>query len=276
MKKAALVQFAMVALVAAACLEFGRNLVAASRSHASSPAPAPQPGITDASRPESAHAAHATAPAAAVASPFGDPPADEVGRRGWEIAVSGNPSLSTPCAVCHGVDGSGRQAAGIPRLAAQEPSYLVKQLEDYQSGRREHFTMQPVAESLSADDIAAVAAYYSSLPSPRAIPGMHESRTLALGTWIADKGIPERGVPACASCHGKDGIGVPPMFPRLHGQSAAYIKRQFHDLRKGQRQNDPGGLMRHVASQLSPEEIRSVAAYFEYLGGTPVGAAATD
>jgi cytochrome c553 len=193
-------------------------------------------------------------------------PKDALARKGWSIVRDGNARGATPCSACHGMDGSGRLPAGIPGLAGQEASYLKKQLRDFQSGTRTHFMMQPVAQALSDEDVDAVAAYFSKLP-PRAVtPSSQQTQVLAYGMWIAQRGIAEKHVPACGSCHGPDGAGVPPMFPRLQGQSAAYIKAQFERIKRGERANDPGGMMRAVANGMSPEDIRAVAAYFESLG----------
>jgi cytochrome c553 len=83
---------------------------------------------------------------------------------------------------------------------------------------------------------------------------------------MADRGIVEKGVPACNSCHGPDGSGVAPLYPRLAGQSAAYIRTQLEKLGHADRANDPAGMMRGIATRLTPHEARAVAAYYQSLG----------
>jgi len=68
---------------------------------------------------------------------------------------------STVCAACHGADGNSA-VADFPRLAGQQPDYLVKALKDYKSGARKNAIMAPQAANLTDQDIADLAAYYSA------------------------------------------------------------------------------------------------------------------
>ena len=61
------------------------------------------------------------------------------------------------CGYCHEYDGNSVMA-GYPKLAAQTEQYLVKQLQDFKSGKRQS-VMQATAELLSAEDIQVVASY---------------------------------------------------------------------------------------------------------------------
>jgi cytochrome c553 len=65
----------------------------------------------------------------------------------------------------------------------------------------------------------------------------------------------------CGSCHGLDGAGNRIKFPRLAGQSAAYIVKQLSDFRAGRRQND-GGQMQDTASELTETDIGRIADWF--------------
>lgn len=69
---------------------------------------------------------------------------------------------SAMCAACHGADG---KAPGPlwPNLAGQKKGYLAKQLKAFRDGSRVDPSMNPMAKGLSDDDIANLAAYYSSL-----------------------------------------------------------------------------------------------------------------
>ncbi len=66
------------------------------------------------------------------------------------------------CASCHGPNGIST-IPEYPNLAGQKEQYIVKQLNDLQSGRRTHPLMSTVAKSLTPTDIENLAAYYSSL-----------------------------------------------------------------------------------------------------------------
>jgi cytochrome c553 len=68
---------------------------------------------------------------------------------------------SAPCAACHGADGNSA-VPDFPRLAGQQPDYLVKALKDYQSGARKNAIMAPQAANLTDQDIADLAAYFST------------------------------------------------------------------------------------------------------------------
>lgn len=66
------------------------------------------------------------------------------------------------CATCHGADGIAKMP-DAPNLAGQNEAYLVKSLQDYRSGARQHEVMSVMAKGLSERDIADLAAYYSSI-----------------------------------------------------------------------------------------------------------------
>ena len=96
----------------------------------------------------------ATAPAAAAAAPAA-PTGDAA--RGRELTYT--------CQGCHGVTGYKNAYPNyhVPKIGGQAAPYLVNALTEYQQGNRKHPTMQAQAESFSAQDIADIAAYLSSL-----------------------------------------------------------------------------------------------------------------
>ena len=69
---------------------------------------------------------------------------------------------SASCAGCHGAAGISKNPMW-PNLAGQQPGYLVKQLKAFRDGSRIDPMMQPMAKPLSDEDIANLAAWYSSL-----------------------------------------------------------------------------------------------------------------
>jgi len=86
----------------------------------------------------------------AVAAQTGDPAAGE--RKAWT------------CAGCHGVPGwrNAYPAYSVPKLGGQHAAYLAAALRAYQSGERAHPTMRAIAANLSQQDMADLAAYFSS------------------------------------------------------------------------------------------------------------------
>ena len=78
---------------------------------------------------------------------------------------AGNPAAgqkkSTVCVACHGTDGKSTNPMW-PTLSGQNPSYLLKQLQDFKTGRRSDPNMDPMVKQLSPQDMADLAAYYAS------------------------------------------------------------------------------------------------------------------
>jgi cytochrome c553 len=84
--------------------------------------------------------------------------------KGEVLATTGGAGITTPCITCHGPDLRG--VAPIPGIAGRSPSYLVRQLFDFQQHARAGSAgaqMAPVVEKLSPDDMISLAAYATSL-----------------------------------------------------------------------------------------------------------------
>jgi cytochrome c553 len=84
--------------------------------------------------------------------------------RGEALAKTGGAGVTTPCATCHGPELKG--VAAVPGIAGRSPSYLVRQLYDFQQHARAGQAgtlMWPVTEKLSHDDMISLAAYVASL-----------------------------------------------------------------------------------------------------------------
>ena len=121
-------------------------------------------------------------------------------------------ALSTQvCGACHTADGS-RGAPANPIIAGQHPEYLVKQLEEFKSGKRNNPVMKGFATPLSEADMRSVAAFYGSKQTE---PGYAKNKDLfTLGQKIYRGGIADKQVPACAGCHSPTGAGIPSQYPR--------------------------------------------------------------
>lgn len=180
---------------------------------------------------------------------------------GETIANEGLGSEVAPCSSCHGPDGGGNAGAGFPRMAGLGASYLVAQLEAFANGSRDNAVMMPIAKALSDDQRQAVADYYSELPVPEHQAG-DTSDVPAAVVELAEHGRWADGIPACVQCHGPAGVGVGDAFPPLAGQPAGYIEGQLRAWRNDRRPGGPLGLMAHVATQLTEDELAPVARYF--------------
>ncbi len=81
-------------------------------------------------------------------------------------AYAGDPAAgrekAKACAACHGESGVS-PAPDFPKLAGQHEDYLARTLNDYKSGARKNAIMAGQVANLKREDIADLAAYYSSL-----------------------------------------------------------------------------------------------------------------
>ena len=151
---------------------------------------------------------------------------------------------ATVCIACHGEDGNSAIPM-FPKIAGLQEGYIVKQLRDFQTGRRKSDIMVPVVAALKAEDIAPLAAF---------------------GKMVYFEGNEETGVPACIGCHQQQGAGHL-IYPRIGGQHVTYVTQQLKNFASGERSNDVNRFMRVVAKRMNDEEIDSVAAYLAGLEG---------
>jgi len=149
------------------------------------------------------------------------------------------------CSGCHGPNGKSSNPQR-PNLAAQQPEYLINQMNAYKSGSRSNPMMQSMSINLRQDDIENLAAYYASLP-PVTMGG--ESAMAKAGQTKASM---------CLGCHGPEAQGNG-QIPRLAGQHPEYLERQLNYFKTGARKS---GHMQAIAATLSEADIKQLAAYF--------------
>ena len=170
--------------------------------------------------------------------------------------AKGEASYTAVCSACHGADGNSAIAAN-PKLAQQHPEYLIKQLMEFKSGKRNNAIMKGFAAALSDDDMRNIA-YWAT--SKKAKAGFAKDKELvSQGERIYRGGIADRQVPACAGCHSPNGAGMPAQYPRMSGQHADYTAAQLTGFRDGVRKNSLQ--MNQVAAKLNDREIKAVADY---------------
>ncbi|MFY3385005.1 c-type cytochrome [Paracidovorax sp. MALMAid1276] len=170
--------------------------------------------------------------------------------------VKGEASYTAVCAACHGADGNSAIAAN-PKLSQQHPEYLVKQLQEFKSGKRNNAVMKGFAAALSDDDMKNIAYWVTA---KAAKPGFAKDKDLVtLGERIYRGGIADRNIAACAGCHSPNGAGIPAQYPRLSGQHADYTAAQLVMFRDGTRANSTQ--MTQVAAKLNDKEIKAVSDY---------------
>jgi cytochrome c553 len=167
------------------------------------------------------------------------------------------------CSNCHGVGGNA-VSPNFPNLAGQIEPYVVAQLNGFKShGRRDPAGfeyMWGLSRSLSEEQINGLAGYFAAqTPIPQPIEG--DRSRLDAGKSIFENGVADKGIPACAGCHGPKGEGNPP-FPRIAGQHVDYIVKQLLVFQRTD-ERPQGAIMKTVAHELTEQHIRDVATYVQ-------------
>jgi cytochrome c553 len=194
-----------------------------------------------------ASASEAHAPAAAKVDPA----------KGATLYGDGDSARGLPaCVSCHGAAGNSTIAAN-PKLAGQPEAYIYKQLVNFTEPSRNQPVMTTYAKMLTEEEKRNIAAYLATQSQK---PGAAKNKdTIELGKKIYRGGIAEKAVPACASCHGPAGGGMPALYPRVGGQHQDYTIAQLSGFKAGTRKNS--GEMATIAKRLSDDEIKAVADY---------------
>ena len=168
-------------------------------------------------------------PAERGTPPFGDPNA-------------GQP-LSAVCGGCHGPSGVSVDTA-TPRLAGQDPRYLVDAIKAYRTTRKRP-SMRVYVNQLSEKQIEDIAAFYSIQKSKPAESGQ------TLVKDLTDK---------CNRCHGPDVAANPNVaFPKINGQDRDYLIMALRAYRDNRRQSS---MMHTMSLPYGDAIIESLADYY--------------
>jgi cytochrome c553 len=164
--------------------------------------------------------------------------------------------VNTRCSTCHGPTGQSSNA-DFPKLAGQNADYLVRQMFNFQTRARKSTEMEKEMAGLSGNDIEELANYFSR---QQLVPGKRQDTALSeAGRMFYMTGSPERGISACAVCHGDTARGAR-LLPRVAGQHARYLAIQLRRFAEQSRTTDQM-LMHSVASKMTEDEIWAVS-YF--------------
>jgi cytochrome c553 len=177
------------------------------------------------------------------------------------------------CMGCHGIIGyqaSFPEIHKVPKIAGQSATYIVSALTAYKNGDRKHPTMRAIADSLSEQDIADVAAFYSQLGLKE---GDAPPATLAIAPSEAVQALITRDKDNnCTKCHGAN-FNTPNdgTVPKLAGQYPDYL---FVALKSYRVKNNPhlGRSNPVMAQQVEPKkftnpELKELADYISTLPG---------
>jgi len=182
--------------------------------------------------------------------------------------IADGSTKSAVCSACHGPNGNSVNPEW-PRLAGQSAVYITEQLRLFRAEVRTNPVMQPLAATLSDQDIDDLAVYYES-QTPTGLEAdpsyWHDGQALYL------RGDRAREIPGCVACHGPVGRGnLAAGYPALRAQQAVYVVKQLNDYASGARYRGPnpqqasrnGAMMFSIARRLTPEQIRDVASYVQ-------------
>jgi cytochrome c553 len=155
------------------------------------------------------------------------------------------------CLACHGANGVS-QTPGVPSLAGQPDGFLQWELVFFRNNQRHDPIMEPIAQTLTDEDVRNLGAYISSLPVPALpVPVDTAPDETAGGAALVAQG-------RCAACHGDKFEGMQ-AAARLAGQREEYLVKALKDFRSGVRPSTGLAAMTEVAAHMSDENIDAVA-----------------
>ena len=177
--------------------------------------------------------------------------------KGGTLFENGDTARGLPaCVSCHGAGGNSTITVN-PKLAGQNEGYLYKQLVNFTTDDRNQPVMTTFSKMLTDEEKHNISAWLATQAQK---PGAAKNKeTVELGKKIYRGGIAEKNVPACASCHGATGAGIPVQYPRIAGQHQDYTVAQLGLFKAGGRKNS--AQMSTIAKRMSDEEMKAVADY---------------
>lgn len=186
--------------------------------------------------------------------------APERSRNLADPSISGKTLAQQVCSNCHGLDGNSVNP-NFPKLAQQQKDYFIDEMKEFKSHDRYdpagYEYMWGLSRSLSDKQVDELASYFTGQTN---IPDKStDSKREAEGKLIFNQGVPDKNIPPCMVCHGAEAAGLG-AFPRLAGQHADYIMKQLLVFQRTD-ERAQGAVMKNIAHELTPDNIRNVAAY---------------
>ena len=176
--------------------------------------------------------------------------------------------IAAMCIGCHGIKGyqaSFPEVYRVPMISGQSAKYIVAALNAYKKGERKHPTMRAISESLTDQNMADLAAFYSEhgLPGGKSLAAKDpKPASPAVAALLAKAN--------CASCHGANfSSPIDPSYPKIGGQHAAYL---YVALKAYKREPNHvvgrnNAIMSGFAKQYSNAELKQIANYLASLEG---------
>ncbi|MDB5929472.1 MAG: cytochrome c, class [Polaromonas sp.] len=176
------------------------------------------------------------------------------------------------CIGCHGIKGyqaSFPEVYKVPMISGQSAAYISASLQAYKKGDRKHPTMRNISDSLTDQDIADLAAYYSGhgVVAGETVPDQPAKAPSAEVQALLNKAN-------CASCHGANfSKPIDPSYPKIAGQHADYlfVALKAYKADNGANPNAKVGrahpIMGAMAKQYTPAELKAMSGYLSSLPG---------
>lgn len=172
------------------------------------------------------------------------------------------------CIGCHGIPGyqaSFPEIHRVPMISGQSEKYLVNALVAYQKGERKHPTMRGIAGSLTDQDMADLAAYYTQhgADKPVSVPEQPAKAPSADVAALLQKG-------GCVACHGANfNKGADPSYPKIAGQHAdfLYVALKAYKTEGASTVGRANAIMGAQVKQFSNAELKAMANYIGSLPG---------
>ncbi len=171
------------------------------------------------------------------------------------------------CIGCHGIPGyqaSFPEVHKVPMISGQNAKFIVAALNAYKKGERKHPSMRGIADNLSDQDIADVAAYYEAHGKVEgAAPAKAAPAPSAKVAELLTKG-------GCVACHGANfNKPIDPSYPKVAGQHADYLFVALKSYKtEGQATwGRSNAIMGGVAKQFTNAELKEMAKYISSLPG---------
>ena len=178
-------------------------------------------------------------------------------------------SKNAMCIGCHGIKGyqaSFPEVYKVPMISGQSAKYIVSSLNAYKKGERKHPSMRGISETLTDQDMADLAAYYSV------------SGVAAGAAPLAEKPSkePNEKVAAllakanCSSCHGSNySKPIDPSYPKLGGQHADYllVALKSYKVENNAKVGRGNAIMAGMAKQYTNAELKVLANYLSSIDG---------
>ena len=170
------------------------------------------------------------------------------------------------CIGCHGIPdykASFPEIYRVPMIAGQAPKYIVSALTGYKKGDRKHPTMRAIAASLSEQDMADLAAFYSAQAKADPVPAVVAGEPPAAVAELLKKGN-------CVSCHGANfSAPIDPTYPKLAGQHPdyLYVALKAYQTDKNPQVGRNNAIMMGMARPFTHTEAKLLAGYISTLPG---------